>query len=79
MIGTEASNNERIGINASYIICDKNQEFKFKLFPKNAIFSYENRQTGVKCGLKHNKIKVFSKLNQRHYHLQKRLCSIHEY
>ena len=32
MIGTEESNNESMIINADYMICDKNQEFKFTSF-----------------------------------------------
>ena len=30
----------------------------------------KNRQTGVKCGLKQNKIQDISKLNKKYYHLQ---------
>ena len=50
IIGTEESNNERTKIHADSIICDKNKEFKFKCFDEECfkLFSYENRQTGVK-------------------------------
>ena len=32
--------------------------------------SYENRQTGVKCGLNHNKGQDISNFIKRNYHLQ---------
>ena len=56
MIGTEESNNESMIINADYMICDKNQEFKFKRFSEECfkVCLFENSKTCVKGLLKHN-------------------------
>ena len=61
-------------INADSIICDKNKDMKFQ---KNAeefirFCSSENRQTGVKGLLKHNKIQDIAKIIIRHYRLFKK-------
>ena len=81
MIGTEESNNESMIINAGSIICDKNKQIKYNFFSEQCfkLCSYENGKTGVKCGLKTNKRQEISKLNKSNYHLQKTICSIHEY
>ena len=46
-----------------------------RVFPKNVstCFSYENKKTGVKGGLNHDKEQDISKFNKRHYHLQKKI------
>ena len=56
MIGTEDSKNENMRINAAYMICDKNQEFKFKRFAEECfkVCLFENSKTCVKGLLKHN-------------------------
>ena len=56
---------------SDFKIYDKNQEFKFKTFPKN--YSNKNRQTGVKYGINHNNRQDISKLNKRHYRLQENI------
>ena len=73
MIVNEEYNNKSMRTNADSMICDKNQEFKFKSFAKEYfnLCSCENRKTGVKCGLNQNKRQDITKLNKRHYHLQK--------
>ena len=45
MIGTEKSNNESMIMNAASIICDTNQDFKFKSFAEECfrLCYYENR------------------------------------
>ena len=65
-------------INADSIIYDKNKEFESKNVSEECFkfFSFENRCTGVKGGIKHNKIQDVSKLNQMNYHLQKKSCSL---
>ena len=58
------------------MICDKNQEFKFKGFSEEwfKLCSYKNRQTGVRGEfIKHNKRQYISKFNKSHYHLQKNI------
>ena len=58
IIDTENYNIESMRINAASIICDNNKSFKFDFFAEECfkLCSYQNWQTGVKCGLKNNKI-----------------------
>ena len=76
MIGTEESHNESMIMNAASRICDNNQGFNFKSFPEECfkLRTFENIQTGVKGGLKHNKRHDIAKFNKGHYDLQKISC-----
>ena len=55
------------------MIYDKSKYSKLKSFLKECIklFSSENRQMGVKVGLKNNKRRYVTKMTIGHYHLQK--------
>ena len=59
-------------MNSDSMTCDNNKEFKYKLFSKECfkLCSFENRQTGLKCGLNIYLIQYIAKLNKRHYRLQ---------
>ena len=54
-------------MNAASTICDKKKSFKFKTLSVKCfkLCSYENRQTGVKDQLKHEKKQDFENLNRR--------------
>ena len=54
------------------MICDKGKGLKLKSFSEECIklCSSENRQTGVKGGVKHKRQDV-AKFNRNNYHLQK--------
>ena len=80
MIGTEKSNKESTRINAASTIGDKIKGLK-SIFSEECIklCSYENRNNGVKGVVNNNGINYVSKLNRRHYHLQKGVFPIHEY
>ena len=70
MIGTEESNNVIMRANADSI---KKIKFRINYEEWFKLCSYENRQTGVNGGLKHNKIQDISKLNKKWYCLPKNI------
>ena len=60
-------------MNAASIICDNNKELKFNSFSEELfkLCSYENRKTGVKCGLQNKKLQYVTKSNTGIYHYKK--------
>ena len=63
-------------INAAYMICDKNQEFKLKTFAEECfrLCYYDNKQNDIKVRLNCNKRQYIAKFNKGNYHLQKISC-----
>ena len=81
MICTEDFNNEIMRMNSASIPSDKYKKLKSISFSEECfkLCSYENGGNVVKGVLNHKKRKYFAEYNRKHYHLQKRACSIHEY
>ena len=75
MIVTEESNKYIMRMNSASMICEKNQELKFKMFAEECfkLCSYRNRKTRVKVGLNHKRGQDVDKFNKRQYHPQKKI------